>query len=116
MAIPPQQIPANRLLQVLSREMAEMANISERLQTILLSACASAGNQRFVRDAQDCDLLTQKLANLSEFLEQVASVSPQGWSLDVQDACSRVTLSDLSDRLRLCPWSERPQLGELDLF
>ena len=102
----PKETGVGELLEALSRECATLASISERIQTIVICAGGNTATwASFHRDAQACDLLTQSLAAITEFLSVISQRAPQSWTLDIVDVLQELPLSDLAAALALEPKS-----------
>lgn len=106
------------LLEALSRECGTLANISEQIQTIIVCAGGSASTaQSFYRDAQSCDLLTQSLIAITDFLCMISQRAPRSWTLDIVDILQELPLSDLAAALALKSNSnEKRSPGAIELF
>ena len=111
-------VPANKLLRVLSDEIAEMSRMSETIQTLVVIACANLPEgDSLYKDAQICDLLTQKLSASAGFLSAVATHVPEDWTINVSEATRDIELSELALAYSLkSPLVKADSEGHLELF
>ena len=111
-------VPANELLRALSDEIAEMSRMSETIQTLVVIACANLSQgDALYKDAQICDLLTQKLSASAGFLASIAKHVPRDWTINVSEATRDIGLSELALAYSLKrPIENADSDGNVELF
>jgi len=92
--------PLVDILQATARETSEIAGLACSLQSALspLRTAAEQGRHAAI-ELQSLDVITQRLAGISDFLNALALRLPPHWMCDVAAAARVVTLSDLALRL-----------------
>ena len=117
--------PVVDALVAVGREIAALAEVSDRLQGLISAALVADGsrNADHMREFQAIDLLVQRLQGVSIFVEAMASQASPEWRMDAVGAAAKVPLSDLARRLTgdiegPCVLRSEPGVddGELDLF
>lgn len=107
------------ILEALGEEFHELGKLTERFQCSLSPALMqAAAHPDCHRDVQSLDLLSQRLAALSEYVLTICRLLPEDWQVNSQQALSNIALSDLQYRLKgaRLPAEPEHQSGELELF
>ncbi len=107
-----------KLLGALGDEFAEIARLTEQLQTVLSSVLLSvAHDPDSHKNVQMLDVLSQRLNAMSEFVSLLGGAVPCTWRINSNLALSAVTLSDLAMRLQgHKPLREPDDAGHLEVF
>ena len=97
-------MPKTSVSNVLVRLSYELHALAEATDEFHHLAFGAEGNRslddaQFVRATQSIDHTQQILANLSDFVACIAMASPETMRIDIDQALSLITLSDLKDRL-----------------
>jgi len=109
----------NGILEALGEEFHELGRFTEQFQVNLGPALIQvANNPECHRDVQSLDLLSQRLAALSQYVLTICRLLPDDWRVNSQSALGTITLSDLQYRLQGAPLPNEPDKvsGELELF
>lgn len=115
----PTHRPIAEPLRLAAIELAELAELSDRLQHVLGRLTAQFGppDAGFITEAQAADLLSQRLMGMAAFLRAIAKAAPEGATADVHAAVMDLTLAEQARRLSgPHPPSEPAPCGELLLF
>jgi hypothetical protein len=106
------------VLSRLGAECADLAELAERLQSVLAPALLYlADDEDCHRDVQGLDLFAQRLAGVATILDALHEQVPSAWQTDVEAALRGVTLSELATRLRgEVVETASHEAGVLDLF
>ncbi|HZZ33728.1 MAG TPA: hypothetical protein VFE10_17230 [Phenylobacterium sp.] len=111
--------PLAEPLQMAAIELADLARLSDRLQSSILRLTVGLGplDAEFVTEVQAVDLLSQRLEGMAAFLRSLAASTPCDATTDVHAAVMGLTLADQARRLsgphEAC---EAEVIGELQLF
>ena len=114
----PGAVSLQLVLSRLGAECADLAELAERLQSVLAPALLYlAEDVDSHRDVQSLDLVAQRLAGMAMVLDALHEQVPSAWQTDVEAALRGVTLLEQATRLR----GEAVEVGsheagELDLF
>lgn len=86
-------------------EIAELARMSEGLQSLIarLAACEGPPPVALLVEAQSADLLSQRLAGLAAFLDALADGAPPDAKTDVSRAVFGLMLAEQARRLSGAP-------------
>jgi hypothetical protein len=109
----------NAILEALGEEFYELGRFTEQFQVHLGPALLNlASNPECHRDVQSLDLLSQRLAALSNYVLTIGRLLPDDWRVNSHSALSNITLSDLQYRLQGAPLPHEANKlsGELELF
>ena len=111
--------PLRLILLAISEEFGELGRFADRVQFTLSPAARDlALDLTCHRDVQSLDLLSQRLAALSEYISAIGKLLPEEFRLDSRHALASITLSELQYRLSGAPLPvcEACRTGELELF
>ncbi len=113
------QTPLRLILLAIGEEFRELGRFADRFQLTLSPAVQDlALDFNCHRDVQSLDLLSQRLAALSEYISAIGKLLPEEFRLDSRHALASITLSELQYRLSGAPLPvcEACRTGELELF
>jgi hypothetical protein len=101
-------------------ELADLARLSDRLQSSVARLTAELGppDSGFLTEVQAIDLLSQRLDGMAAFLRVLADSAPIHVTTDVHAAVMGLTLAEQARRLSgaHAPPAEPADDGELQLF
>lgn len=101
-------------------ELADLARLSDRLQSSVARLTADLGppDSGFLTEVQAIDLLSQRLDGMAAFLRVLAASAPTHVTTDVHAAVMGLTLAEQARRLSGAPAqaAEPADDGELQLF
>ena len=101
-------------------ELADLARLSDRLQSSVARLTADLGppDSGFLTEVQAIDLLSQRLEGMAAFLRVLAASAPTHVMTDVHAAVMGLTLAEQARRLSGAPAqpAEPADDGELQLF
>ncbi len=107
------------ILSAIGEEFRELGRFTDRFQLSLSPAVGRlALDGACHRDVQSLDLLSQRLAALSDYILEISQLLPEELSVDSRRALASITLSELQYRLKGAPVpaEEGHRSGELELF
>jgi hypothetical protein len=101
-AVEASQAPMPDLLSTIGEELEHLASAVERLHQIveLPGVRSSLQDAASLHAVQGIDHVTQHLVALSEFFARISAEVPSHWALDTGEACDRILIATLSERLR----------------
>lgn len=119
-AAPAPRVPVAQVVGVFETELSKLAALGDDLQDALAAAALDGRpGAEFLTQAQNLDLMVQRLRSLASFLALVAPSLPERWRVDPTLAARELTLSSLERRLSspaAAPPEEHAQTGDFDLF
>ena len=88
-------------LELVAREVADLAQLADQLQGLILRLATSAGapDPVVLIEAQAVDLFSQRLVGLAAFVRALADAAPQDISANVAEAVRALTLTEQARRL-----------------
>ena len=88
-------------LDMVAREVADLADLADQVQALIvrLAGGAGAADAVVLIEAQAIDLLSQRLGGLAAFVRALAEAAPQDLPADVAHAVSALTLAEQARRL-----------------
>ena len=107
------------ILLAVGEEFRELGHFAERFQLTLSPAVKRlALDAACHRDVQSLDLLSQRLAALSDYISEISQLLPAELNLNSHRALASIPLSDLRYRLMgaPAPINEAHRTGELEMF
>jgi hypothetical protein len=113
------QAPLTEILEALGEEFSALGQFTEQFQTSLSPALLRVANDPDChRNVQTLDLLSQRLAALSNYVLTIGREVPREVRINRQTALHNISLADLAYRLRGAPLPQEVEKhsGELELF
>jgi len=98
MSEPAEIRPLSQSLDLVAREVTDLAAIGDQLQG-LIARLVVAGDSSALVEAQAADLLSQRLAGLAAFVRALATAAPQDAAADIANALRVLTLAEQAQRL-----------------
>ncbi|THD59932.1 hypothetical protein [Phenylobacterium sp.] len=112
--------PLAEPLNLAAIELADLARLSDRLQTSIARLTADRGtpDSGFLTEVQAVDLLSQRLEGMAAFLRVLAASAPTNVTTDVHAAVMGLTLAEQARRLSGAQPAPAALVddGELQLF
>lgn len=113
--------PVAEILGRVSQELDDLAVDLNRVQGLITPLITHAGSAEpsLLREVQGFDHIEQKLICLARFLNALGPLMHGHWALDMTEASSVVTLSELARRLRAAerdPIDDPNASGDFELF
>jgi hypothetical protein len=105
--------PLSESLDLVAREVTDLAVLGDQLQALITRLVISAGanDPAALIEAQAADLLSQRLSGLAAFLRALANAAPSDVMADMDKALRVLTLAEQARRLSSpAPPAEAPEL------
>lgn len=101
--------PISVILKKIARELDDASDSIEDLHGLVDASVARCGvtDKTLLRSAQNIDILSQELASLSHFIDELANLAPPQWVVESHIAAQQLKLEKLKERLTH-PFSDRP--------
>ncbi|HEY3798000.1 MAG TPA: hypothetical protein VGL58_06560 [Caulobacteraceae bacterium] len=107
--------PLDLTLRRVASEVAELTALAQHLETALDSGDARLDPRRVI-EWQTLDMLTQRLAGLTQFLDALAGAAPPRFPMRIVAALEALPLADQAQRLAGRRPAPSADVGELTLF
>jgi Lon protease-like protein len=88
-------------LEMVAREVTDLAELGDQLQGLIsrLVVAAGPGDPSAMIEAQAADLLSQRLTGLASFVRALADAAPDDLAADIASAMRLLTLAEQARRL-----------------